>query len=155
MKTVIKNNSNNGVTHEVEIKLDGTVIAKKFIEGELSQTYDWSYMSKEEVYQTAKESGHQEYIIIEEDEKFLQEMTAATIRHDIERATRWIEEEVEVRFVPSDEDGYIEVSLIVEDENGEYLVDELVASVRSSNPATYEKAEKMAARLNKKYGTNN
>lgn len=154
--TTIRNNSNNGVKHVVTISLDGTVTANKYINSELVQTYDWSYMSAAEVYETAEQSGHELYEIYEEEPEvpFNQDMKAAEIRKVIKEALETLEsdESYRVYFEVSVTEGYTDVSLVVTDSEGQMIADSLVASVESQNEAVEAKADKMAERLNKKYG---
>ena len=155
-KTTIKNENNNGVFHNVTIKLDGTIEAVKIIDGTEVQTYDWSYMTAEEVYETAKDSGHQQYTIFEEEEEveaLTQGMNAGKIRKTIADATKGYETfEYEIKFDAQQVEGYTDVSLVVSDEEGEMIADVLVASVENESDANMKKAEAMAKRLNKKYG---
>lgn len=147
-ETVIKNPTNNGVNHEVEIRLDGTITAHKYIAGDKVQTYDWSYMSASEVYETARQSGHYRYIIREEVPTIIeQDRPSKAIRKLITDAIAENEDaEIKVVFDTAVGEGNVDVSLVVY-VDGEMAVDKLVANSEYVNEINVERAERIRERL--------
>lgn len=154
--TTITNESTNGVFHNVTIGLDGTVEAIKIIDGKAVQIYNWSYKSKEEVYETAKQSGHQEYLIREEivvPEKLKQQVSSSQIRKIIKEAKRQLfsDEEYTIQFDIESVENNLDVSMTIWNENMEMISDTLIATTISD---TYENtiiAESMQRRLEAKF----
>ena len=58
------NEVKNGVTHHVYIENGRIVHVEKIINQKVVQTYDWSYMSVEELREVALCSGHESYTLI-------------------------------------------------------------------------------------------
>lgn len=130
--TVIKSNGDNNVFHNVFIEGD-TIIAEKVIEGRIVQTYDWSYMTREELLDVIKTSGHNDYTLYEKKpvEVFV---SVAQLKKDIKLAVKGAEGSLELEVTATDfevaeghditvtvlEDGEIIYNETVENRKGDY-----------------------------------